>query len=92
MKSVGSKQVRFLEFLFENKFLDTTKCTSRREGQINFQTLCQAFAAEAKLMQGIFSQQWNQTVGMKQLFLGFSGLSEGEKKVHSDLSTVIYDN
>lgn len=65
MKSVGSKQVGFLESPFENKFLNTTKCTSHRVREISFQTLCQAFAADVESMPGIFSQQWNQTLGMK---------------------------
>lgn len=37
MKSVGSKQVGFLASPFLNKFLDTSKCTPRRVGQIKFQ-------------------------------------------------------
>lgn len=94
MKSVGSKQVGFLQSPFENKFLDTTKHTFHRVEKISFQTLCQALAADVESMLGIFSQQWNQTLGMKQLFLGSSGLSgwQGRKKVHLDLSTAMYAN
>lgn len=64
MKSVGSKQVGFLESPFKNKFLDTTKSKSHRVGKISSQTLCQALAADVKSMLGDFSQQWNQTVGI----------------------------